>query len=65
MRKSMRSSAKAAEKGGNRSESRDVGEFFGRKSPYKPERDDRPARTPRDRNTGSTLAKKLAGKVIG
>lgn len=37
---------------------------FGRTS-KKPEEDDRPARTPRDRNTGSPLAKKLAGKVIG
>jgi len=40
------------------------------KTPYgrtskKPEEDDRPARTPADRNTGSSLARKLAGKVIG
>lgn len=35
------------------------------RSRYKPEEDDRPARTPKDRNTGSPLAKKLAGKVIG
>lgn len=50
--------------GKNSSESRDVREFFG-KSPKKPEPDDRPARTPRDRNTGSRLANKLKGKVIG
>lgn len=32
----------------------------------KPEPDDRPRRaTPRDRNTGSSLANKLKGKVIG
>lgn len=40
------------------------------KTPYgrtskKPEEDDRSARTPRDRNTGLSLARKLAGKVIG
>lgn len=35
------------------------------RSAKKPEEDDRPARTPRDRNTGSSLARKLAGKVIG
>lgn len=35
-------------------------------TPYKPEPDDRPSRkTPRDRNTGSKLANKLKGKVIG
>ena len=49
---------------GTQSESRDVREFFG-KTPKKPERDDKPARTPRDRNTGSALKRKLAGKVIG
>jgi hypothetical protein len=53
-----------AGKGQTRAESRDIRGFFGT-SPYKPEPDDRPARTPRDRNTGSRLAKKLAGKVIG
>ncbi len=53
-----------AGKGQNRSESRDVNSFFG-KTPKKPEPDDRPGRTPRDRNTGTRLAKKLAGKVIG
>jgi hypothetical protein len=37
---------------------------FGRTS-KKPEEDDRPARTPKDRNSGSPLAKKLTGKVIG
>jgi len=31
----------------------------------KPEYDDRPAPTPRDRNTGSSLERKLKGKVIG
>lgn len=50
---------------GTRSVSRDVGEFFARKSPYKPERDDRPARTPRERNTGTSAARRLKGKVIG
>jgi len=35
------------------------------KSSKKPENDDRPARTPRERNTGTTAAKRLAGKVIG
>lgn len=65
MRKAMRASAKAAEKSGTRSESRDVGEFFGRKSTVKPERDDRPGRTPRERNTGTSVARRLAGKVIG
>ncbi len=37
---------------------------FGRTS-KKPEEDDRSARTPKDRNTGSSLARKLSGKVIG
>lgn len=37
---------------------------FGRTS-KKPEEDDRPSRTPRDKNTGSPLSRKLAGKVIG
>lgn len=49
---------------GTRSESRDVNEFFGM-SPKKSSPDDKPNRTPRDRGTGSRLAKKLAGKVIG
>lgn len=53
-----------AGKGATRSESRDVNTFFG-KTAKKPEPDDKPSRTPRDRNTGSRLAKKLAGKVIG
>ena len=35
------------------------------KTSKKPESDDRPARTPRERNTGTTAAKRLAGKVIG
>jgi hypothetical protein len=48
----------------NSSESRDVREFFGKTS-KKPEPDDKPKRTPRDRNTGSSLKRKLAGKVIG
>ena len=50
--------------GKNSSESRDVREFFGKTS-KKPEPDDRPKRVPKDRNTGSSLARKLAGKVIG
>jgi hypothetical protein len=49
---------------GTRSMSRDVNEFFG-KSPYKSNVDDKPNRTPRDRNTGTSLRKKLEGKVIG
>lgn len=49
---------------GTRSESRDVREFFD-KSPKKPNIDDRPKRTPRDRGTGTSLRKKLEGKVIG
>lgn len=57
-----------AGKGQSRSESRDIRSFYGT-SPYKPEPDDRPSRTPRDRNTGSRtgsrLEKKLKGKVIG
>lgn len=50
---------------GTKSENVDVGKFFGKKSPYKPEHDDRPKRTPKERNTGTTVAKRLAGKVIG
>lgn len=53
-----------AGKGETRSESRDMRSFYG-KTPKKPEPDDKPSRTPRDRNTGSSLRKKLAGKVIG
>jgi hypothetical protein len=49
---------------GTRSESRDVSEFFGR-SPKKPNADDRPRHTPKDRNTGTSLRKRLEGKVIG
>lgn len=52
------------DKGGSQSESRDMREFFGKTS-KKPEPDDRPRRTPKDRNTGSSLKRKLAGKVIG
>lgn len=37
---------------------------FGRTS-KKPEEDDRPAPSKKDRNTGSSLSRKLAGKVIG
>jgi hypothetical protein len=37
---------------------------YGRTS-KKPEEDDRPARSGRERNTGTTVAKRLAGKVIG
>lgn len=49
---------------GTQSESRDMREFFGKTS-KKPEPDDKPKRTPKDRNTGSSLKRKLAGKVIG
>jgi hypothetical protein len=50
--------------GKSSSESRDMREFFGRTS-KKPEPDDKPKRTPKDRGTGSSLKRKLAGKVIG
>ena len=50
--------------GKNSSESRDIREFFGKTS-KKPEPDDKPRRTPADRNTGSKLANKLKGRVIG
>jgi hypothetical protein len=49
---------------GNQSESRDMREFFG-KTPKKPEPDDKPKRTPKDKNSGTSVAKRLAGKVIG
>ncbi|MFT4068941.1 hypothetical protein [Paraburkholderia sp.] len=49
---------------GTRSESRDVNEFFG-KNPYKSNVDDKPRRTPKDRNTGTSARKRLEGKVIG
>jgi hypothetical protein len=52
------------QKGGTRSESRPMGDFFV-KSTQKPERDDKPARTPKERNTGSSVARRLSGKVIG
>ena len=35
------------------------------KTAKKPEPDDRPGRTPKERNTGTSAAKRLAGKVIG
>lgn len=50
--------------GKSSSESRDVREFFGKTS-KKPEADDRPKRTPKDKNSGSSLKRKLEGKVIG
>lgn len=49
---------------GTQSESRDMREFFGKTS-KKPEPDDKPKRTPKDKNSGSSLKRKLAGKVIG
>lgn len=49
---------------GTRSESRDMREFFG-VTPKRSSPDDKPARTPRDRGTGTSLRKKLEGKVIG
>lgn len=49
---------------GTQSESRDMREFFGKTS-KKPEADDKPRRAPKDKNTGSSLKRKLAGKVIG
>jgi len=56
--------ARRREHQGTRSVSRDVNEFFG-KGPYKTNVDDRPKRTPKDRGTGSSLERKLRGKVIG
>jgi hypothetical protein len=53
-----------AVKGGTRSESRDVNEFFG-VTPKRSSPDDKPARTPKDRGTGASLRKRLEGKVIG
>lgn len=53
-----------AGKGATRSESKDIRSFYG-KTPKKPEPDDKPSRTPRDKNTGSSLERKLRGKVIG
>ena len=53
-----------AGKGTTRSESRDISEFYG-KSAKKPNADDKPRRTPRDRNTGTSARKRLEGKVIG
>jgi hypothetical protein len=50
--------------GKSSSESRDVREFFG-KTAKKPEPDDKPKRVSKDRNTGGSLKRKLAGKVIG
>ncbi|WP_174998240.1 hypothetical protein [Burkholderia lata] len=50
---------------GTRSESRPVGDFFADKTTKKPNADDRPKRTPRDRSTGTSLERKLRGKVIG
>jgi hypothetical protein len=50
--------------GKSSSESRDMRELFGKTS-KKPEPDDKPKRTPKDRGTGSSLKRKLAGKVIG
>lgn len=50
--------------GKNWSESKDMRSMFG-KTPKKPEPDDKPARTPKEKNTGTSAAKRLAGKVIG
>ncbi|WP_321921695.1 hypothetical protein [Burkholderia sp. BCC1998] len=50
---------------GSRSESRPIGDFFAEKTAKKPNADDRPKRTPRDRGTGTSLERKLRGKVIG
>jgi hypothetical protein len=50
--------------GKSTSESRDVREFFGQ-TRKKPEPDDKPRRVPKDKNSGTSVAKRLAGKVIG
>jgi hypothetical protein len=50
--------------GKSTSESRDMREFFGKTS-KKPEPDDKPRRVPKDKNSGTSVAKRLAGKVIG
>jgi len=59
MKKEMRGHS-----GKNWSESKDVKGIFGQ-TPKKPEPDDKPGRTPKERNTGTSVAKRLAGKVIG
>jgi hypothetical protein len=50
--------------GKSTSESRDVREFFGQ-TRKKPEPDDKPRRAAKDKNSGTSVAKRLAGKVIG
>jgi len=62
----MRTAKNRGESGKNWSKSVDMrsGGVYD-KSSKKPEPDDRPARTPKERNTGTTAAKRLAGKVIG
>jgi hypothetical protein len=49
---------------GNPSGGKKTDTVFGRTS-KKPEEDDRPARSKPERNTGTSVAKRLAGKVIG
>lgn len=50
--------------GKNWSESKDLHGMFGKTS-KKPEPDDKPRRMPKEKNTGTSAAKRLAGKVIG
>jgi len=52
--------------GKNWSESMDLRKsgLFG-KTNKKPEPDDKPARSAKEKNTGTSAAKRLAGKVIG
>lgn len=60
----MASKYPTGREGKNTSHSCDPRELFGKTS-KKPEPDDRPRRVPADKNTGSKLAQKLKGKVIG
>lgn len=66
MASKVSSKDRAGNNGRNWSESVDLrtGKIYP-KTAKKPEPDDRPARTPRERNTGTSVAKRLAGKVIG
>lgn len=50
--------------GKNATKVMDVKKVMGVKSTKKPEPDDAPAKTPKEKNTGTSAAKRLAGKVI-
>ena len=55
---------KKGHSGKNMSESKDLHKVMGPRTSKKPEPDDHPAKTPKDKNTGTSAAKRLAGKVI-